>query len=94
MLWGATLFLTGCAFSLGRVQPQASRTPDQQQLDTLTCKDQARLTATQTGPQVTEFLLGATLIGAPLGIGMDRGIQRDEFQKCMAIKGYTVTKDY
>lgn len=94
IILGTALLLTGCAFSLGRVQPQAARTADQQQLDTLTCKDSAHLAASTAGAEATGFLLGLTIIGTPLAVGMDRQLQRDEFTKCMAIKGYTVAKDY
>lgn len=48
---------TACGtFNLGNVHPQASKTSEQQQLDTLTCKDQANLAANTTGDKpVTSF---------------------------------------
>jgi len=86
------LLLAGCAtFPLGTVHAQAGRTADEQQLDILVCKDQAHTKASGAGPQVTGFLLSATLIGAPLGVKMDQQIQRSEFKSCMAAKGYTVS---
>jgi hypothetical protein len=40
----ATFGVTGCgSFNLGNVRPQAGKTAEQQQLDTLTCKDQANI---------------------------------------------------
>lgn len=84
--------LCGCAtFNLGNVKPQDGRTADQQQLDTLTCKDQARLAAEAPGEQTREFLLGFTLIGYPLAIMDDRNTQRQAFTSCMTSKGYAVT---
>jgi hypothetical protein len=86
------LSLCGCAtFNLGTVKPQAERTADQQQLDTLTCKDQARLAAEAPGEQTREFLLGLTLVGYPLAIMDDRIVQRQAFTTCMTEKGYAVT---
>ena len=85
------LSLCGCAtFNLGTVKPQADRTADQQQLDTLTCKDQAHLAAEAPGEQTREFLLGFTLIGYPLAIMDDRNTQRQAFTACMTEKGYAV----
>lgn len=89
-----TLLLAGCAFSLGHVQPNTAKAPDQQLLDTSQCKDEARIAADRPGAFATEFLLGATLIGAPVGVGMDHNIQRKAFSDCMGVRGYTVTKDY
>ncbi|HEY1898628.1 MAG TPA: hypothetical protein VGG49_02435 [Steroidobacteraceae bacterium] len=88
------ILTSGCAFTLGRVQPQGGKTADQQQLDTLVCKDQARVADSGPGVAATGFLLGLTIVGTPLAFSMDRNIQRQEFQKCMAIKGYAVAKDY
>lgn len=82
--------LSGCAFSLGHVQPQPARNPDQQQLDTLTCQDQARQADSGARVAATGFLLGLTIIGTPFAFSMDRDIQRREFSACMALKGYTV----
>jgi hypothetical protein len=83
--------LAGCTFNLGNVRPQAGRTADQQQLDTLTCKDQAHLTTESTGHQTAYFLLGATIVGAPAALVIDRKVQRKAFADCMTAKGYTVT---
>lgn len=83
--------LAGCStFNLGNVRPQPGRTADQQQLDTLTCKDQARLAAESGGQQTKEFLLGLTVIGYPAAVASDRAKQRDVFTSCMQAKGYTV----
>ncbi len=91
----AAVLLAGCAttFSLGNVHGQLARSADQQQLDTLVCKDQARLAASGTGATVKGFLLGLTIVGAPAGYAMDRQIQRTEFGNCMTAKGYQVTLD-
>ena len=60
------VLLSGCAFSLGRVHPQEARSADQQQLDTLTCKDQARLADSTPGVFATGFLLGLTIVRGAL----------------------------
>jgi hypothetical protein len=52
-------------YNLGNVRPQATKTADQQQLDTLTCKDQASLAAKSAGRQTADFFLGLTVVGAP-----------------------------
>ena len=42
--------IAGCGtFTLGNVHPEASKTAEQQQLDTLTCKDQANLATNTAG---------------------------------------------
>ena len=89
-----TGLLTGCGtFNLGYVQPQAGRTSEQQQLDTLTCKDTARLAAESGDRQVGNFLLGMTIVGAPIAYELDRSKQREVFKECMQGKGYSITSD-
>lgn len=87
------LALGGCAgtFPLGNVKPQVGRTADQQQLDTLTCKDQAQQAANTNGRVAASFVAGLTIVGAPIAIAADHAKQRDVFSQCMAAKGYTVT---
>lgn len=82
--------LGACTFQLGIVRPQASRNADQQQLDTLACKDQANLAASSTGRQTGNFLLGLTIIGTPLAYHLDKVKQRQVFADCMHERGYTV----
>jgi len=83
--------LTGCGtFNLGYVKPQAGKTPDQQMLDTLTCKDQARLATETAGKQVGDFLLGMTIIGVPMAYELDKKNKREFFKECMNTKGYEV----
>jgi hypothetical protein len=83
--------LTACGtFPLGDVQPQTGKTADQQQSDTLYCKDQAHLAASTAGQQTEAFLLGLTIIGTPIAYEHDKATQRETFAKCMAAKGYVV----
>lgn len=90
--FASVVMLAGCAtFNLGNVHPQTGRTADQQQLDTLTCKDEARLAAESGGQQAKEFLLGFTIVGYPAAIKSDRDKQRFVFTKCMTAKGYAVS---
>ena len=89
-----TGLLTGCGtFNLGYVQPQAGRTSEQQQLDTLTCKDTARLAAESGDRQVGNFLLGMTIVGAPIAYELDKSKKREVFKECMQGKGYSITSD-
>jgi hypothetical protein len=82
----------GCgAFTLGNVRPQTGKSSEQQQLDTLTCKDQASLAANSAGRQTGDFLLGLTIVGAPVAYEMDKAKQRQVFADCMQARGYVVT---
>jgi hypothetical protein len=84
--------ISGCGtFNLGNVRPQAGRTAEQQQLDTLTCKDQASLAVNSAGRQTGDFLLGMTIVGAPVAYEMDKSKQRQVFADCMQARGYVVT---
>ena len=86
-----SLLLTACGtFPLGDAQRQTGRTADQQQSDTLYCKDQAHLAANTAGQQTEAFLLGLTIIGTPIAYEHDKATQRDVFARCMATKGYLV----
>jgi len=85
------LTLTGCGtFNLGYVKPQAGKTPDQQALDILTCKDSARLATDAASNQVANFLLGMTIIAAPLAFESDKAKQRSVYKECMNARGYEV----
>ena len=72
------------------VYPLAPRTTEQQQLDNLNCKDQAKLEANSTERQTGAFLLGLTIIGAPLAFEMEKTKQREVYKTCMEDKGYRV----
>jgi hypothetical protein len=78
-------------YTLGIVRPQAGKSADQQQLDTLTCKDQAHLAVNSTGRQTGDFLLGLTIVGAPVAYEMDKSKERQVFADCMHARGYVVT---
>lgn len=91
--FGIVVMLAGCAttFDLGKVHAQQGRTADQQQLDILTCKDQAHVAASGSGDYAKGFLLGLTVVGTPVALKMDRDKQRKMFGECMHAKGYDVT---
>jgi hypothetical protein len=78
-------------FNLGNVHPQPNKTADQQQLDTLSCKDQATLAVSSAGRQTGDFLLGLTIVGTPVAYEMDKAKQRQVFADCMQARGYSVT---
>ena len=89
-----TGLLTGCGtFNLGYVQSQAGKTADQQQLDTLTCKDTAKLVSESGDRQVAQFLLGFTIVGYPIAYELDKSKKREVFKECMQGKGYSITSD-
>lgn len=66
------------------------KTQDQHQMDILVCKDQAKLAANTTGRQTGAFLLGMTIIGAPVAFELEKAKQREVFAQCMTARGYTV----
>jgi hypothetical protein len=78
-------------YNLGNVRPQPNRTADQQQLDTLTCKDQASLAVNSAGHQTADFFLGLTVVGAPVAYANDKARARAVFADCMQARGYVVT---
>ena len=83
--------LYGCGtFSLGTAIPQVPKTSNEQQLDSLECKDKARLAASTAERQVGAFLLGMTIIGAPAAFELDKSKQREVYKECMEGKRYTV----
>lgn len=86
------LLCTACGtFNLGNVHQQAGKSKEQQQLDTLTCKDQARLAANSSERQAGAFLLGLTIVGAPVAFEMEKSKQREVFTNCMQERGYAIT---
>jgi hypothetical protein len=78
-------------YNLGNVRPQPNRTADQQQLDMLTCKDQANLAVNSAGHQTADFFLGLTVVGAPVAYANDKSRARAVFANCMQARGYVVT---
>jgi ribosomal protein L32 len=73
------------------IVPHDTKTSDQQQIDILTCKDQAKLAVSSAGRQTGDFFLGLSVVGIPLAIAMDNAKQREVFASCMATHGYTTT---
>lgn len=87
----SALLLSACGtYQLGHVSPQAGKTRDQQQLDMLTCKDEARLATNSVGQQTGRFIAGMTLVGIPLAYQAEKAQGRETFTTCMRGKGYTV----
>lgn len=86
------LLLAGCGtFQLASgVIPSTPKTQEQQQLDNLGCKDQAKLEANTTGRQTGAFLLGMTIVGAPVAFEMEKAKQREVYKSCMEAKGYRI----
>ena len=84
--------LTGCGtfqLSSGTI-PNSPKTQEQQQLDNLSCKDQAKLEANTAGRQTGAFLLGMTIVGAPVAFEIEKAKQREVYKSCMEAKGYRV----
>jgi hypothetical protein len=74
----------------GNIVAPDNRNAEQQQTDVLVCKDQAKTEANTTGRQTGAFLLGMTIVGAPVAFEMEKSKQREVFADCMTAKGYTV----
>lgn len=91
LILAAPLLCAACgSYTLGYVQPQPGTTAQQQQLDTLSCKDEAKLAASSAGQTAAQFMLGLTIIGYPAGVEMERSTQRQTFTDCMTQRGYAV----
>lgn len=86
----ALLALTGCAtVPLGTVAGGTSL--QARDLDIGTCKDQA-VTATDTKARIAgSFLMGLTVVGAPVAVHLDRVKERDAFAQCMRARGYHIS---
>ena len=87
------LFCVACGgtFPLaGGIGAPYGKTADQQQNDILFCKDQARNEANADGQQAKAFLMGLTIVGAPIAIENEKTLQREVFAKCMTAKGYSI----
>jgi hypothetical protein len=93
MAWCTVLMLAGCGtFQLASdVRPTVAKTQEQQQLDMLACKDQAKLEANTAGRQAGAFALGFTIVGAPIAFEMEKAKQREVFASCMTARGYAVS---
>ena len=84
--------LAGCGtFQLASNIQSTGKTAEQQQLDTLSCKDQAKLAANTAERQVGAFLLGMTVVGTPLAFEIEKAKQREVFASCMTARGYIIT---
>lgn len=87
----ACIALAGCGtFPLASGVNHPSKTQQEMQLDTLACKDRARLAASSAERQAGAFALGLTIIGAPLAYELDKRKQREVFKSCMEARGYEV----
>lgn len=85
--------LTGCgSFQLANgVMPVRPKTQEQIQLDTLSCKDRAKMEANTSERQAGNFVAGMTLVGIPVAIEAEKAKQREVFKACMEERGYHVT---
>lgn len=92
LICSSTLLLCSCGtFQLAsNVYAPAGKTGEEQQSDTLFCKDQANLAVNSGAHQTGDFLLGFTIIGAPVAYQMDKNQEREAFAQCMMAKGYSV----
>lgn len=86
------LLCTGCGtFPLASaVYPLTVKSQQQQQLDNLACKDQAKLEANTAERQAGAFALGFTIVGLPLAYELERSKQREVYKSCMEARGYRV----
>ncbi|MHA6845827.1 hypothetical protein [Ralstonia syzygii] len=88
----ASLLGAGCgSFQLGYVKPTQGQNRELMQSDMMFCKDQAKTESESGGNQVTEFLLGFTIIGYPIGRQHNIDNQRASYARCMRDRGYDYT---
>lgn len=88
----SVMLLSGCGtfpLASGTI-PLSPKTKDEIQLDTLMCKDKAKLEANTADRQAGAFALGLTIVGAPLAYQLERDKQREVFKTCMETKNYKV----
>lgn len=91
VILSTVLLCTACgSYNLGHVRSQPGKPLEQQQLDVLVCKDQAKVAVSSAERQAGNFLLGMTLIGAPVAYESEKSAARAVFTQCMRTKGYTV----
>src|SRR5262252_457297 len=83
------LALGGCTFTYGTVYSPPGKTAEQRSLAILVGKDEAAQ-ANAGGPAAAEYLLGATIVGAPAGVQMEIDTKRAVFIECMRKRGYEV----
>lgn len=92
LLAACLMGLAGCgSFQLASgVMPVRPKTQEQMQLDTLACKDRAKLEANTAERQAGNFIAGMTLVGVPIAIEAEKAKQREVFKTCMEERGYHV----
>ena len=86
------VFVAGCGtFQLASaVYPPSGKSQEQQQLDNLSCKDNAKNEANTAGRQAGAFALGLTIVGAPVDYELEKSKQREVYKGCMEARGYRV----
>ena len=86
------LLVAGCGtfqLSSGAI-PLTPKSQQQMQLDSLMCKDQAKLEASSAERQAGAFALGLTIVGVPLAHELEKSKQREVYKTCMETRGYRV----
>lgn len=92
LLYAGALLLCSCGtFQLAsNISSPAGKSAEEQQSDILFCKDQADLAVNSGAHQAGDFLLGFTLIGAPVAYQLDKEQEREVFAQCMTNRGYNL----
>lgn len=87
------LMLAACgSFPLCCADRKPGQTDAELHADVASCKDEADSFSSHPGQQTGQFLLGATLIGYPLGYQWEKTMKQDAWSACMAQRGYRVSK--
>lgn len=84
------LLTSACAFSLGTVQPYPGVSKERMAYDIEYCRNAAFAYAGSSEKQAQAFLLGLTIVGAPVAHEIDKSDQRRVFRECMLGLGYVV----
>lgn len=91
----ACLSLAGCGtFKLASGgTPPVGKTVDQQTMDVLVCKDEARTRSQAADKQARGFALGFFLpvVGIAVDYQAQKADQRASFKSCMERRGYSIT---
>jgi hypothetical protein len=88
VLMGA-LAVSGCTFPLGWADAQQGQTQEKTKADVAECREFAQNKV--DGAWAGQFLLGATIVGAPAGYEWEKNHKRDLYADCLSQRGYKVT---
>ena len=92
LAFAGTVTLSACGtFPLASsIQSPINKDQTQRETDILFCTHQADMAVNSASNQAGDFLLGATIVGAPIAYEMDKSKERGIFASCMTARGYNL----